>query len=89
LPCHQYGVGSDRPARAHGWPPPWSTRVTLTARPGYNAADDALVTAVELHALNGVPAPDTPAGESDSWHGIVDTTHIRQELGLRPYHPSV
>jgi nucleoside-diphosphate-sugar epimerase len=55
----------------------------------YNAADEAPVTAVELHALNGVPFPDRPAGEADLWHGIVDTTRIRQELGFRPWYPSV
>jgi nucleoside-diphosphate-sugar epimerase len=55
----------------------------------YNAADEAPVTAVELHALNGVPFPDRPAGDADRWHGIVDTTRIRRELGFRPYFPSV
>ena len=55
----------------------------------YHAADESPVTAVELHTLNGVPFPDSPAGEADPWHGIVDTTRIRRELGFRPYHPSV
>jgi nucleoside-diphosphate-sugar epimerase len=55
----------------------------------YNAADEAPVTAVELHALNGVPFPDRPAGEADLWHGIVDTGRIRRELGFRPWYPSV
>jgi nucleoside-diphosphate-sugar epimerase len=55
----------------------------------YNAADESPVTAVELHALNGVSFPGRPAGEADLWHGIVDTTRIRWELGFRPYHPSV
>jgi nucleoside-diphosphate-sugar epimerase len=55
----------------------------------YNAADESPVTAVELHALNGVPFPDSPAGEADLWQGIVDTTRIRNQLGFRPYHPSV
>jgi nucleoside-diphosphate-sugar epimerase len=55
----------------------------------YNAADEAPVTAVELHALNGVPFPDRPAGDADLWHGIVDTTRIRRELGFRPWYPSV
>jgi nucleoside-diphosphate-sugar epimerase len=55
----------------------------------YNAAGESPVTAVELHALNGVAFPDRPAGEADLWHGIVDTTRIRRELGFRPYHPSV
>ena len=55
----------------------------------YNAADEAPVTAVELHAVNGVPFPNRPAGDADLWHGIVDTTRIRRELGFRPYFPSV
>jgi nucleoside-diphosphate-sugar epimerase len=55
----------------------------------YNAADEAPVTAVELHALNGVPFPNRPAGDPDLWHGIVDTTRIRRELGFRPWYPSV
>jgi nucleoside-diphosphate-sugar epimerase len=55
----------------------------------YNAADESPVTAVELHALNGVPFPDSPSDEADPWPGIVDTTRIRLELGFRPYHPSV
>jgi nucleoside-diphosphate-sugar epimerase len=55
----------------------------------YNAADESPVTAVELHALNGVPFPDSPAGDPDLWHGMVDTTRIRQELGFRPWYSSV
>jgi nucleoside-diphosphate-sugar epimerase len=55
----------------------------------YHAADESPVTAVELHALNGVPFPNRPAGEVDLWHGIVDTTRIRRELGFRPWYPSV
>jgi nucleoside-diphosphate-sugar epimerase len=55
----------------------------------YNAADESPVTAVELHALNGVPFPDRPAGRPDLWHAIVDTTRIRRELGFRPWYPSV
>ena len=55
----------------------------------YNAADESPVTAVELHALNGVPFPDSPAGDADLWHGVVDTTRIRQELGFRPWYPLV
>jgi nucleoside-diphosphate-sugar epimerase len=55
----------------------------------YSAADESPVTAVELHTLNGVPFPDRPAGDADLWHGLVDTTRIRQELGFRPWYPSV
>ena len=55
----------------------------------YHAADEAPVTAVELHALNGAPFPDRPQGDADLWHGIVDTTRIRRDLGFRPWYPSV
>ena len=51
--------------------------------------DESPVTAVALHALNGVPFPDRPAGDADLWHGVVDTTRIRRELGFRPWYPSV
>jgi hypothetical protein len=57
--------------------------------PAMRSSATAWSSAVELHALNGVPFPDRPAGEADLWHGIVDTTGIRRELGFRPYHPSV
>jgi dihydroflavonol-4-reductase len=57
----------------------------------YNIADDAPVTAVDLHQLNGV---DVPAHlhariDSDPWLGIVSTDRIRRELGYRPFYPSV
>jgi nucleoside-diphosphate-sugar epimerase len=55
----------------------------------YNAADESPITAVELHAINGVPYPNRPAGQADLWHGIVDTTRIRRELGFRPWYPSL
>jgi dihydroflavonol-4-reductase len=55
----------------------------------YNAADDAPVTAYELHRLAGRPMPANDATAGDMWHGIVDTTRIRDELGYRPVHPSV
>ncbi|MFI6434578.1 NAD-dependent epimerase/dehydratase family protein [Streptomyces sp. NPDC050759] len=57
----------------------------------YNIADDAPVTAVELHQLNGVEVP----GESyervdpDPWLVIMSTERIRRELGYRPVYPSV
>jgi nucleoside-diphosphate-sugar epimerase len=57
----------------------------------WNLADDAPVTAVELHQLNHEPPAD-PAGEpadDDPWEGIVDTTRARAELGFRPIYPSV
>lgn len=57
----------------------------------YNIADDAPVTAVELHQLNGVEVPADMAGRplSDPWEGIVSTLRIRDELGFRPLYPSV
>lgn len=57
----------------------------------YNIADDAPVTTVELHQLNGLEVPedlhDRP--DDDPWHGIVSTRRIRRELGFRPLYPSV
>jgi nucleoside-diphosphate-sugar epimerase len=57
----------------------------------WNLADDAPVTAVELHRLNHEPRSDDPAGQPDNdpWEGIVDTTRARAELGFRPIYPSV
>jgi nucleoside-diphosphate-sugar epimerase len=57
----------------------------------WNLADDAPVTAVELHRLNHEPAPDpaAQAADDDPWEGIVDTTRARVELGFRPIYPSV
>ncbi|MYS24590.1 Nucleoside-diphosphate-sugar epimerase [Streptomyces sp. DvalAA-14] len=56
----------------------------------YNIADDAPMTAVELHQLNGVPVPEGMADRPlpDPWHGIVSTVRIRDELGYRPLYPS-
>lgn len=57
----------------------------------FNAADDAPVTALELHRLNGVPVPDGAEARTleDPWEGIVDSTTIRRVLGFRPVHPTV
>jgi nucleoside-diphosphate-sugar epimerase len=57
----------------------------------FNAADDAPVTALELHRLNGAPVPVEAAGRTldDPWEGIVDTIKIRKVLGFRPVHPTV
>jgi nucleoside-diphosphate-sugar epimerase len=57
----------------------------------WNIADDAPVTAYELLRLNGEPVPDEAADRplDDPWEGIVDTTRMRGELGLRPIYPSV
>ncbi len=56
----------------------------------YNIADDAPVTAWELHAVNGVPYPAGIAQElADPWWGIVSTARARRELGFRPIYPTL
>ncbi|NUS10706.1 MAG: NAD(P)-dependent oxidoreductase [Streptomyces sp.] len=57
----------------------------------YNVADDAPVSAAELHLLNGVPVPEGSAGRplEHPWEGVVSTLRIRDELGYRPLYPSV
>ncbi|NUP17036.1 MAG: NAD(P)-dependent oxidoreductase [Streptomyces sp.] len=57
----------------------------------YNIADDAPVTAVELHQLNGVevPAELYDRADPDPWLAITSTERIRRELGYRPLYPSV
>jgi nucleoside-diphosphate-sugar epimerase len=58
----------------------------------WNLADDAPVTAVELHRLNHEKPADGLAEQppdDDPWEGIVDTTRARAELGFRPIYPSV
>jgi len=57
----------------------------------YNIADDAPVTAVELHWLTGTELPPAMASRplADPWEGIASTTRIRDELSFRPLHPSV
>ncbi|MFJ7073190.1 NAD-dependent epimerase/dehydratase family protein [Streptomyces sp. NPDC098781] len=57
----------------------------------YNIADDAPVTAVELHQLNGVdvPADLYDRTDPDPWQTITSTDRIRRELGYRPVYPSV
>ncbi|MFD9429981.1 NAD-dependent epimerase/dehydratase family protein [Streptomyces sp. NPDC060002] len=61
------------------------------AGPVYNIADDAPVTAVELHQLNGVevPAELRTRTDPDPWFGIMSTQRIRRDLGFRPLYPSV
>lgn len=54
----------------------------------FNLADDAALTAWELSALAGRPAPDG-GGPVDPWAGVVDTRRIRDELGFRPAYPTV
>ncbi|GAA1372710.1 NAD-dependent epimerase/dehydratase family protein [Streptomyces beijiangensis] len=57
----------------------------------YNIVDDAPVTAVDLHQLNGVPLPEGIAErhDPDPWHGLSSSQRIRDELGFRPLYPSV
>jgi nucleoside-diphosphate-sugar epimerase len=57
----------------------------------FNAADDAPVTAAELHDLNGQALPEDAATRplDDPWMGIVDTTAARMMLGFRPIFPTV
>ncbi|MEV1077579.1 NAD(P)-dependent oxidoreductase [Streptomyces sp. NPDC050211] len=57
----------------------------------YNIADDATVTAVELHQLNGVEVPEELYSRSDPdpWLAVMSTERIRRELGYRPLFPSV
>ncbi|MGW1782911.1 NAD-dependent epimerase/dehydratase family protein [Streptomyces sp. NPDC002143] len=59
--------------------------------PLYNIADDAPVTALELHLLNGVevPADLHTRTDPDPWFGVMSTERIRRDLGFRPIYPSV
>lgn len=57
----------------------------------YNIADDAPVTTVDLHLINGVEVPPAlyELTDPDPWHGIVSTDRIRHDLGFRPVYPSL
>ncbi|QKW06392.1 NAD(P)-dependent oxidoreductase [Streptomyces sp. NA04227] len=57
----------------------------------YNIADDAPVTAVELHQLNGSPLPSQlyERTDPDPWFGLMSTHRLRRELGFRPVFPTV
>lgn len=59
--------------------------------PVYNIADDAPLTAVELHRLNGVevPADMHTRTDPDPWLGVMSTERIRRDLGFRPLYPTV
>jgi nucleoside-diphosphate-sugar epimerase len=56
-----------------------------------NVADDAPVTMVELHQLNDEPIAADAAERTldDPWHGILDTSATRRQLGFRPIFPTV
>lgn len=57
----------------------------------YNAADDAPITAHDLHELHGAPQPAGAADavDPDPWDGVASNALIRAELGWRPLYPSV
>lgn len=57
----------------------------------YNIADDAPVTALDLHRLNGAEVPGAlyERTDPDPWNGVVSTARIRHDLGFRPVYPSV
>ncbi|WP_042375173.1 NAD-dependent epimerase/dehydratase family protein [Streptacidiphilus neutrinimicus] len=57
----------------------------------YNAADDAPVTAWDIHRLNGTafPQANVDAVDPDPWNGIASNLSLRDELGWRPVYPSV
>jgi nucleoside-diphosphate-sugar epimerase len=57
----------------------------------FNVADDAPVTAAEVHELNEEPLAPGAAARllEDPWEGIVDTSRARAELGVRPLYPTV
>ncbi|MCT9004211.1 NAD-dependent epimerase/dehydratase family protein [Streptomyces rhizosphaerihabitans] len=56
-----------------------------------NIADDAPVTTVDLHLINGVEVPPAlyERTDPDPWNGIVSTDRIRHDLGFRPVYPSL
>ncbi|MEU1289802.1 NAD(P)-dependent oxidoreductase [Kitasatospora sp. NPDC005856] len=68
----------------------WRTVVT----PGiegrtYNIADDAPLTAWDLHTLNGRAHPGaSPQEPFDPWEGQMSTAAARRELGWHPLYPS-
>jgi nucleoside-diphosphate-sugar epimerase len=59
--------------------------------PGHNIADDAPVTAVDLHQLNGAEVPEElyTRTDPDPWATVMSTDKIRRDLGYRPIFPTV
>jgi nucleoside-diphosphate-sugar epimerase len=55
----------------------------------FNIADDAPVTALELHQLNGESPPDGTSSLplDDPWEGITDTAAAWRAIGFRPVFP--
>lgn len=63
----------------------------LGDRRTFNVADDAPITAHELHVLNHRPVPPEAAARTldDPWEGIMDTALAREKLGFRPIYPTI
>ncbi|MFE2262853.1 NAD-dependent epimerase/dehydratase family protein [Streptomyces griseosporeus] len=59
--------------------------------PVHNIADDAPVTAVDLHQLNGAEVPEElyTRTDPDPWATVMSTDKIRRDLGYRPIFPTV
>ena len=57
----------------------------------FNAADDAPVSAFDVHRLAGLELPEGASDrqDPDPWFGWSDTLPLREELGWRPVHPTV
>jgi dihydroflavonol-4-reductase len=56
----------------------------------YNIADDAPMTAWELHVVNGERYPvSNDQTLADPWEGIASTDRARRELGYRPIYPTL
>ncbi|GHF69798.1 NAD-dependent epimerase/dehydratase family protein [Streptomyces griseosporeus] len=59
--------------------------------PVHNIADDAPVTAVDLHQINGAEVPEElyTRTDPDPWLAVMSTDKIRRDLGYRPIFPTV
>jgi nucleoside-diphosphate-sugar epimerase len=92
LPCVTGGPAHRRVPTVHHADVARGLRLVLEADGAdgriFHLADDAALTAWELCALTGQPAP-VGAGPVDPWAGLVDTGRIRTELGFRPLYPTV
>lgn len=57
----------------------------------YHVVDDAPVTTVELHGVNGAAVPEGMGKrlDDDPWFGIASNMRLRDELGWRPLYPSM
>jgi uncharacterized protein YbjT (DUF2867 family) len=96
-PTRCAGPGAGRRTSGCSWrtTPTRARRLSLALRADgvdgriYNCADDAPVTAWDLHELAGQPMPPGNGQLDDPWFGIVSTRRIRTELGFRPLYPTV